>query len=71
MYLDLVGPHFIMSLRQCLGNDWYEALEYHYLALFDMIVYGMKAGWSLQRADEQGRRQKEMRNKFYRSLRIV
>ena len=53
MYLDLVGPQFIISLRQCLGDEWYEALEYHYLALFNMIIYGMKVGWSLQRSDEQ------------------
>ena len=53
MYLDLVGPQFIISLRQCLGDDWFEALEYHFLALLEMITYGMKVGWSLQRSDEQ------------------
>ena len=41
-------------LYNCLqGGDWEERFEYHFLALFDMIVYGMKVGWTLQRADEQ------------------
>ena len=53
MYLDLIGPQFVLALRQCLGGDWEERFEYHFLALFDMIVYGMKVGWTLQRADEQ------------------
>ena len=53
MYFDLMGPHFVIAVRSCLGNDWYEALEYHWLALFNMIVYAMKFGWNLQRAQEQ------------------
>ena len=61
MYLDLVGPQFIISLRQCLADEWYEALEYHYLALFDMIVYGMKTGWNLQRSDEQVKAAEQIR----------
>ena len=53
MYFDLMGPHFVIAVRSCLGNDWYEALEYHWLALFNIIVYVMKFGWNLQRAEEQ------------------
>lgn len=53
MYLDLMGPHFVIAVRQALENDWYEALEYHWLALFNIIVYVMKFGWHLQRADVQ------------------
>ena len=41
MYFDLMGPHFVIAVRSCLGNDWYEALEYHWLALFNMIVYAI------------------------------
>ena len=55
MYFDLMGPHFIIAIRSCLENDWYEALEYHWLALFNMVVYVMKFGWNLQRAEEQKR----------------
>lgn len=55
MYFDMMGPHFVIAVRSCLGNDWYEALEYHWLALFDLMVYCMKFGWNLRRADEQKR----------------
>jgi len=55
MYLDLIGPHFTLSVRHTLGHDWYEALEYHWLALFNIIVYVMKFGWHLQRAEVQKR----------------
>ena len=55
MYFDLMGPHFVIAVRNSVGGDWYEALEYHWLALFNMLVYGMKFGWDLQRADEQKR----------------
>ena len=58
MYLDLIGPQFVLALRQCLGGDWEERFEYHFLALFDMIVYAMKVGWTLQRADEQTKERK-------------
>lgn len=53
MYFDLMGPHFVIAVRSCLENDWYEALEYHWLALFNIIVYAMKFGWNLKRAEEQ------------------
>ena len=53
MYLDLMGPHFVIAVRNSLGNEWYEALEYHWLALFNIIVYILKFGWHLQRADVQ------------------
>lgn len=53
MYLDKVGSQFVLAIRKCIGSDWEERFEYHYLALFDMIVYGMKFGWNLQRVDEQ------------------
>ena len=55
MYFDLMGPHFVIAVRNTVGNDWYEALEYHWLALFESMVYCMKFGWDLQRADEQKR----------------
>ena len=55
MYLDLIGPHFVIAIRQTLGYDWYEALEYHWLALFELIVYVMKFGWHLQRCEVQKR----------------
>ena len=53
MYMELMGPHFVIAVRGSLGSDWYEALEYHWLALFNVIVYCMKFGWNMQRADEQ------------------
>ena len=53
MYLDQLGPSFIVAVRGAIGGDWYEALEYHWLAVFNIIVYCMKFGWNLQRADEQ------------------
>jgi len=53
MYLDLIGPHFVIAIRHTLSHDWYEALEYHWLALFNIIVYVMKFGWHLQRAEVQ------------------
>lgn len=57
MYLDLMGPHFVIAIRNTLGHEWYEALEYHWLALFNIIVYIMKFGWHLQRTDVQRRAQ--------------
>jgi len=53
MYFDLMGPHFVIAIRSTIGNDWYEALEYHWLAFFEVILYIMKFGWHLQRADVQ------------------
>ncbi len=55
MYFDLMGPHFVIAARSTVGREWYEALEYHWLALFEVIAYCMKFGWNLQRADEQQR----------------
>ncbi len=55
MYFDLMGPHFVIAARNCVGREWYEALEYHWLALFQIIAYVMNFGWNLQRADEQRR----------------
>jgi len=55
MYFDLMGPHFVIAVRSCCSEDWYEALEYHWLAVFNMIVFVMKFGWNLQRAEEQKR----------------
>lgn len=55
MYMELMGPHFVIAVRQTIGQDWYEALEYHWLALFGIIYYCMDFGWQLQRADEQKR----------------
>jgi hypothetical protein len=26
MYFDLMGPHFVISIRSTLGEEWYEAL---------------------------------------------
>lgn len=26
MYFDLMGPHFVISIRSTLGDEWYEAL---------------------------------------------
>lgn len=57
MYLELMGPHFVIAIRGTLGNDWYEALEYHWLALFNIITYIMKFGWHLQRTDVQRKAQ--------------
>jgi hypothetical protein len=37
MYFDLMGPHFVIAIRSTLAGDWYEALEYHWLALFNMV----------------------------------
>ena len=55
MYFDLIGPHFVIAVRACVGRDWYEALEYHWLAFFNTFTYIMKFGWNLQRAEEQKR----------------
>jgi len=59
MYFDLMGPHFVIAARNNMGNDWYEALEYHWLALFELIIYIMKFGWHLQRADVQNKAQSQ------------
>ncbi len=40
-------------MRNGIGNEWYEALEYHWLAFFNFVMYIMKFGWNLQRAEEQ------------------
>lgn len=53
MYMDLYGPHFVIAVRGELGDYWYEAMEYHWLALFKFIIYTMKFGWNLKRAEEQ------------------
>ena len=53
MYFDLMGPHFVIAIRHTMANEWYEALEYHWLALFNIIIYVLKFGWHLQRADVQ------------------
>ena len=53
MYMELMGPHFVIAVRNSIGSEWYEALEYHWLAMFDLIYYCMNFGWNLQRADEQ------------------
>ena len=53
MYLDMIGPHFIIAVRNSIGSDWFEALEYHWLAVFNIIIYCMKYGWNLQRVEEQ------------------
>jgi hypothetical protein len=37
MYFDLMGPHFVIAIRSTLAGEWYEALEYHWLALFNMV----------------------------------
>ena len=37
MYFELMGPHFVIAIRSTLAGDWYEALEYHWLALFTMV----------------------------------
>ena len=58
MYFDLMGPHFVIAIRSTIGNDWYEALEYHWLAFFEVILYIMKFGWHLQRADVQRKAQR-------------
>ena len=50
-----IGPHFVIAIRHTLVHDWYEALEYHWLALFNIIIYVMKFGWHLQRAEVQKR----------------
>ena len=57
MFFDHMGPHFVTAVRACIGQDWYEALEYHWLAMFNVLVYIMKFGWNLQRADDQKRAQ--------------
>ena len=59
MYFDLMGPHFVIAARNNMGNDWYEALEYHWLALFELVIYIMKFGWHLQRADVQNKAQSQ------------
>ena len=53
MYFDVMGTNFIIALRQMMDNEWYEALEFNWLQLFEMLTYAMKFGWNLQRADEQ------------------
>ena len=55
MYFDLLGPHFVIAIRGSLADNWYEALEYHWLALFNIIAYCLKFGWHLQRADVQNK----------------
>ena len=53
MYFDVMGTNFVIAVRQSAGNEWYEALEYHWLQLFKMISYSMRFGWNLQRAEVQ------------------
>jgi hypothetical protein len=53
MYLELMSAHFVIAVRQTVGHDWYEALEYHWLAAFRIIDYVMNFGWNLERADQQ------------------
>ena len=38
MYFDLMGPHFVIAIRSTLAGEWYEALEYHWLALFNLVI---------------------------------
>ena len=49
MYFELMGPHFVIAIRSTLAGDWYEALEYHWLALFTMVSLVVR-----QRAFTQG-----------------
>jgi len=53
MYFDVMGTNFVIAVRQSMDNEWYEALEWNWLQLFNMLSYTMKFGWNLQRADEQ------------------
>ena len=53
MYFDVMGTNFVIAVRQSMGNEWYEALEYNWLQLFKLISFVMFFGWNLQRADEQ------------------
>ena len=55
MYFDKMGPHFVIVVRSTLADNWYEALEYHWLAFFNIVTYIMKFGWHLQRADVQNK----------------
>ena len=55
MYFDVMGTNFVIAVRGSMGGEWYEALEYHWLTLFNIISYSMKFGWNLQRAEEQKR----------------
>ena len=48
-----MGTNFVIAVRQSMDNEWYEALEWNWLQLFNMLSYTMKFGWNLQRADEQ------------------
>ena len=52
-FFDLMGPHYVIIVQNCLGQDWYKALEYHWFALFNVILFVLTLGWNLQRADEQ------------------
>ena len=53
MYFDVMGTNFVIAVRQIMGNEWYEALEFNWLQLFGMLSYSMKFGWNLQRSEEQ------------------
>jgi len=53
MYFDVMGTNFVIAVRQSMDNEWYEALEWNWLQLFNMLSYTMKFGWNLQRAEEQ------------------
>ena len=53
MYFDVMGTNFVIAVRQSMGNEWYEALEWNWLQLFNMLSYTMRFGWNLQRAEEQ------------------
>ena len=55
MYFDKMGPHFVIAVRSTLADNWYEALEYHWLAFFNIVTYILKFGWHLQRADVQNK----------------
>lgn len=53
MYFDVMGTNFVIAVRQAMENEWYEALEFNWLQLFEMLSFTMKFGWNLQRAEEQ------------------